>query len=171
MKRQLFKSLILIIIWGFGIVIGTYAWFTSQAFTTDNVFETGELIIGVPYQRGNDGFISAKNLMPGASVSANLDVKNEGDVDFKYKVSSDCTDGDLALYNKLNISIDSGSSNIYNGPLKDLNIFVGNLVAKKTQQLKFTVFLPKEADNSCQGKLATAKFIFDATQIENDTWK
>lgn len=168
MKRIIFISMLLVGVLGIAAVFSTYAWFTSQATSNDNIFESGELIIGLPFTGANDGFISANNLYPGSSVSQSVEVKNLGDIVFKYKVISTRNSGDETFYNKLNIQIEKGAQSVYNGPLKDLNTSIGNINSGSSEVVKFTLSLPEDADNTYQGKLTNVKFTFEATQLENN---
>lgn len=170
MKKMMLLNLMWLVIVILVISIGTYAWFTSRASSSDNVFETGELIIGVPYAGDNDGFINIDNLQPGGSVTADVNVKNIGDIDFKYKVSSEKSDGDTQLYDKLNVIINDGNTDVYSGPLNNLNTQIGTIIPLGQQLLHFTVSLPADANNYYQGKFTTAKINFDATQVNNTGW-
>lgn len=170
MKRTLIYLVCILGVLGMGIGLGTFAWFTSQASSENNVFETGDLIIGLSTSGSNDGFLTIDKLVPGQSISKTLDVRNSGDVVFKYKASVQKQDGDDNLFNKLQLTIKKGTTTIFDGSLKDLNMTIGNIDSGVTETLDFTATLPQDAGNEYQGKLATAKFIFDATQIENTTW-
>lgn len=170
MKRVVLIVILLLCVIGTGISLGTYAWFTSQATTENNVFQSGELVIGVPNNGTNDGFINLANLFPGKSVNASLDVKNMGDVLFKYKISTIKTGGDQGLFDILTLTISDGTTKIYDGLLKDINKEIGNIEPDKSQTLQFTIKMPESAGNNCQSKMTTTKFIFDATQVENTSW-
>lgn len=62
---------------------GTYSWFTSSKTVPGNVFTTGTLDISTS---PTSGFITASNLAPGGSVSADLRVDNTGTLDLKYRM-------------------------------------------------------------------------------------
>ena len=167
MRRIVFGSVLFLGIIGIVAGVSTYAWFTSQAISNDNIFMSGKLEIGLPFTGANDGFIEATNLYPGSSVTDTVDVQNNGEIIFKYKVTSDQNSGDEALYNNLNTVILKDDIVIYDGTLKDLDANIGNIVPGDKETLTFTVSLPETAGDECQEKIANTKFIFDATQIEN----
>ncbi len=172
MKMKVFATFMLVGMLSFAVGMGTVAYFTSEATAQDNVFETGTLKIGVPNEGDNTAFITADNWQPGDSVTEDLTVKNLGSLPYKYKVSAEMTSGDTVLYDKLNVLVKKGTATVYSGHLKDLaDQEVSSDVAAGTDEtLTFTVTLPSETGNECQGKSATVKFTFDATQTNNSGW-
>lgn len=170
MRKKLIAIIMLIGLLGFAGGIGTYAWFTDESTSSGNVFETGELIIGVPAEGDNAGFINASSLVPGEHVDGNVNVINLGDVAFKYKMSVIKTSGSQELFDKLNLVINDGTGDLYNGLLKDLNDEIGTLQPSANQTLNAVVSLPEDAGNAYQGTQAIAKFVFNATQASNNTW-
>lgn len=181
-KRRMLIFIILIALLAFGAGIGTYAYFTSSVTSEGNVFTAGTLIIG----GGNaDGSINSSlqfsNIAPGIEfgVAKTIIVKNTGSLPFKYRVSASRTSGDDAVgsfYNTLIVKVDTkvGDSyqKLYEKNLKDLNgdIINSDLAADATEEIQFTVYLPDNAGNEYQGKTATANFVFEATQTNNNGW-
>lgn len=85
MKKRLVLTLMLIGLLAFGAGLGTYAWFTSTATSTDNVFETGTLNLDVNNNNGepfalNLGTIN--NMQPGdLTDEVSVNIKNDGSLD------------------------------------------------------------------------------------------
>lgn len=79
-----------------------YAYFSSEEISTDNVFTTGTLDLGISPA---SGFITADNLEPGGSVTASLTVTNDGTLDLKYKCTTGHQAGSAALYNALTAEV------------------------------------------------------------------
>ncbi len=180
-KMKIVLSVVLIGLLTFGVGMGSFAWFTSQATSEENVFETGTLEIGVP--EGNDGvtaFISGANWAPGSTVTETIDVSNLGSLDFKYKVSaSRVAEADTQdeadstyLYDKLEVVVSDGDGELYNGSLSGLIDVLcdAGLASGASETLTITVTLPTDADNTYQGIGTTIQFTFDATQTANSGW-
>ena len=172
MKKRLILTTIIIGILAFGIGMGTFAYFTSQATSTGNVFAAGTLKIGAPNLEDNAGFINFTNKQPGDVEVASLVVKNLGTLPFKYKASAASTTNDLALYNQLHLVVKSGNNEIYNNKLSGFtNIDVNtNLGAGADETLTFTLTFPTDLGNDYQGARADIQFTFDATQIDKWTY-
>lgn len=175
MKKRVVLSLVLVAMLAFGIGMGTYAWFTDEAVVADNVFETGTLDIGVNYFAipEQPWFIGFENMKPGDSETRILTVKNSGSLNLKYRITAEKGSGSSALYNQLNLKvtdIQGARKPLYEGPLNGLTTdrILQQLEAGKTQNLWFTVTLPETAGNDCQGKSTTVKFVFEATQLDNN---
>jgi spore coat-associated protein N len=174
MNKKLLICVLLIGVMAFGIGMGTFAYFTSQATSTDNVFETGELKIGLGSNA--EGFVSGDNWQPGSSVTEDLVVSNDGTLDLKYRISAAMADGaNAALYNELMVIISKGGQELYNGLLKDMTpILPGTIAVGGSDTLTFTVSLPDSGapQNHLQGLNAGVIFTFDATQTNNadDAW-
>ena len=150
----------------------TFAYFTSQATNTNNVFATGTLTIGASAAGANVGTMNFANKAPGDSDTYTITVNNLGSLDFKYKVSAAQTAGDAALYAALMAEVKVGSVSKYSGPLSGLSdvLLNSSLAAGGNEAVSFTISLPTSAGNALQGKSATMTFTFDATQTTNPGW-
>lgn len=169
MKKKAIISLILIAVMAFGIGAGSYAWFTSQATSTNNVFAAGTLVIGVPEVDDNVGVFNVETWEPGKSETKTIEVKNLGTLPFKYRVSASMVEGE-ALYNKLDLVIKKGDVEIYDGKLAGLsNLQVSdNLDKDGVENLSFTVSFPEDAGNEYQGLSTMVNFVFDAAQVNGE---
>ena len=180
MKTRLIISLVLIGVLAFGAGLGTVAYFTSQATSEDNIFETGTLIIGVPSEGENSGIFDIENWQPGDSATETLTVNNLGSLPMKYKVTA--VFGDeleasvaeaAALEDILDLEIKKDGTVIYNGKLSGLASGLDvdtDFAAGASQVLSFEVSMPTSAGNEYQGADVTVQFVFDATQINNSGW-
>lgn len=178
MKTRVIISLVLIGILAFGAGFATVAYFTSQATSEDNVFETGTLIIGVPNAGSNSGVFDIGNWQPGDSETADITVNNLGSLPMKYRLRAEFSDeGEeaAALKDILDAVITKGDTVIFSGKLSALAAGVvvnEDFAAGASEVLTFTISMPVDAGNEYQGASATAKFIFDATQTNrtDDGW-
>lgn len=167
MRRNIIISLVLIGLLAFGIGFGTFAYFTSQATSTNNTFTAGTMTIDSP------GTLTANlavgNIYPGWSTSKTITVHNSGSLDFKYRISVQALTGNI-LYDgatPLQVSINGGT-------FKDIdelgNVELGTIAAGQDGTFTIAFKLPEAADNSYQGASGTFTFVFDATQTTNPGW-
>lgn len=169
MRARLIISLVLIGILAFGAGLATVAYFTSQATSQDNVFETGTLIIGVPQAGSNSGIFNIGNWQPGDSETQSLTVNNLGTLPMKYKLTAVFSDevGTEPLKDVLDVVIKKGGTEIYSGKLGGLAaglLINDNFAAGASEVLEFTVSMPTSAGNEYQGASVNVTFVFDATQ-------
>lgn len=168
MNKKLVISLVLIGVLAFGLGIGSYAWFTSTATSSNNLFETGTLVINV-----DSPIITVAefgNIYPSWNSGVKeYDVKNEGTLDLKYKMRVEGTAGDKLFdgVTPLQVSINGGA-------FVDMDqagtIDIGQIAAGTTDGLQLQFRLPSEADNEYQNESASFTFVFEATQIDNPGW-
>jgi len=177
MKIKVILSLILVGILAFAAGLGTVAYFTSQATSDDNVFQTGTLIIGAPDNGTNEGVFSFNNWYPGYSETKSIEVKNLGSLPFKYRIKADITANSGAdLSDVLDVVITAGGTQIFSGTLKKLvsDGYVTNdvltLNPNTSQPLSIYVKMQETAGNPYQAASATVKFTFEATQTNNPGW-
>lgn len=164
MTKKLLISLILTCVLTFSVAYGTYAYFTSSASSTQNVFTSGNLTITGPGTMTTD--LSVSNLAPGTVVGPKtVTVNNSGSLTFKYKISV-APHADNPLYNgntPLQVSINNGAwTNI-----RELNVMLGTVEPNQAGTFTIAFKLPETADNTYQGVSADFTFLFDATQTEN----
>lgn len=168
MKKKAIISLVLISLMAFGIGAGSFAWFTSQATSTDNVFTAGTLEIEGPGTITSE-MLNVSNIYPSWQESKAVKIKNIGSLDFKCRMSVKPLTGNK-LYDgptPLQVSVNGGA-------YKDIDelgyVGLGQLGAGKEGSCTIVFRLPEAADNEYQGASATFEFVFDATQTENPGW-
>jgi predicted ribosomally synthesized peptide with SipW-like signal peptide len=170
MNRKSIAALAVAAVMTVGVGASSYAWFTSQATSVNNVVQTGTLVIGGPSGTATLKHFTLNNLYPGkdGSKSENITIRNNGSINLKYTVSSTFKSGEGNLYNIANVAVKNNSGVIlYNGKLNLLNKALANksLLVGEAETLNFTVSLPESADNQYQGKAANVDFVFDASQL------
>lgn len=168
MSKKALLSLLLIGVLAFGAGLGTYAWFTSQATSTDNVFETGTLKIGT------DGdvqqILNVGNIHPNwESEVKTITVQNTGSLEFKYRMSVEALTNNLLYDGDTPLQVE-----VNNGGFVDINelgfVSLGNIAAGESATFTIQFKLPKEANNDYQNASADFTFVFDATQVQNTGW-
>lgn len=168
MNKKLVISLVLIGVLAFGAGLGSYAWFTSTATSSDNLFETGTLVIDVdsPLVTVAD----FDNIYPSWNSGVkDYAVRNEGTLDLKYRMRVEGPAGNLLFDGPtpLQVSIDGA-------PFVDIDqagtVEIGQIAAGQTDALQLQFRLPEEADNDYQEETASFTFVFEATQVDNPGW-
>lgn len=170
MNRKSITALAVAAVMTLGVAASSYAWFTSQATSVNNVAQTGTLVLGGPAGNSTLKAFTLNNLYPGAqgSKSENITIRNNGSINLQYTVSSTYKGGADNLYNIAQVKIAKPSGDVvYNGYLNALNKALVNtsLLVGESETLNFTVSLLDDADNQYQGKTAYVDFVFDANQL------
>lgn len=168
MKFRVLISFVLIGLLAFAAGLGTVAYFTSTATSTDNTFTAGTLNIASP------GTISSSlpvgNIFPGwESGTKTVTVSNTGSLDFKYRISVAALTG-----NRLYDGVTPLQVSVNGGDFKDISklgyVELGTIAAQGTGTFTIAFKLPATADNAYQGATGTFQFVFDATQTNNTGW-
>lgn len=166
-KSRVIIGLVLICVLILSAGLGTYAWFTSKSTSSGNRFETGILKIEGP------GTIEAEwqsqgGIYPGwKSDVISKTIKNDGTLDFKYRMYVDPVDS--ILFN----GATPLQINVNNKGYVDINklgyVYLGQISKGQSDTVTFQFRLPEEANNAYQNIGATFTFNFVATQVENNS--
>jgi len=174
MSKKALLSLVLVGVMALGLGIGSYAWFTSEATSTDNIFKTGTLEIS-DLDSGElvEGVLNVENIYPTWTGHKTITITNSGSLDFKFGLKNielqSSNDDNGILFsgdNGLEISFDNENWYKVNNIT---NLMLGQItVEEETKDITVYYRLPKEANDDYQGKEATLQFNFYATQTNND---
>jgi hypothetical protein len=114
-------------------------------------------------------FINAFDMAPGDKITSPLKVKNEGNVDFDYVISSRMQSGDELFYDKLVVSVYDIDGLLFRGNLDDLKLYpIGNINKFNHQNFSFEVEFPLDSGNEYQGKKSVVAFDFIAYSPTGD---
>lgn len=95
------------IVLGLGSV-GTLAAWSDTATATSGVFKTGVIDLRLGPDPGTDSYsfsaFGGSGLLPGSTVQAPLDVRNKGDVPFKYSMAAKAT-GNASVAGQISLSV------------------------------------------------------------------
>lgn len=168
MNKKLAISLILIGVLAFSLGLGSYAWFTSTATSSDNLFETGTLKIDV-----NSPVITVadfSNIYPSWNSGAKTyDVRNQGTLNLKYRMTVQGEAGELLFDGPTPLQV-----KINDNDFVDIDqagtVYIGEIEAGQTDGLNLQFRLPSDADNDYQDESASFTFVFEATQVDNPGW-
>lgn len=174
--------------------MGTFGGFTSTTSASTAV-DVATTVIGLDGQNASGGLsVPAAGLLPGDRAERLVSLSNLGTGDFGSIIlgsdptlvnalSTDKTNGlKLTVENCFTgwtatsggFSCAAGAVPVLSGvPIAGTNELGGlaSFKAGKSDNLKFTVTLPKTADNSFQGLKNTVNFTFDATQRSAPAFK
>ncbi len=168
MNKKLIVSLALIGVLAFGAGLGSYAWFTSTATSSDNLFETGTLVINVDSPIFAEADFS--NIYPSWNSGVKTyEIRNEGTLALKYRMTVQGDEGELLFDGPTPLQV-----KINDNDFVDIDqagtVYIGEIEAGQTDGLQLQFRLPEEADNDYQEENASFTFVFEATQVENPGW-
>lgn len=168
--------------------VGTMAWFTSSATSTNNTFTAGTLKLGSP-DSDSDGFdqieefaaIQFNNLQPGqaSSIVDRTTIKNVGTLPLTiYRITvsnfvdnnSSNQKNDRKLKNALKVNITIGGDVVYDGLLKNLIERQGGyfdpitMAEGQTKEIVVTTYMRERAGNPYQQLNMSCSLNIHATQ-------
>ncbi len=171
MNKKIIISLLLVGVLAFGLGLGSYAWFTSQATSTDNTFTTGRLSVNneTAFNTAQVGLVNLGNLKPGDLERFTFDVKNTGTLEMKYRfkltgITGGLTTGD----HPLEISIDNVNWAKISENYFENDSYVLALDGAASHMLY--VRMPQAAGNSYQRATGSFAIVVEATQTANSGW-
>ncbi|WAA11838.1 TasA family protein [Fervidibacillus halotolerans] len=104
-----------------------------------------------------------KNLKPGDWAVREVEIKNTGQNDFQYIVSSKKTAGSTKLYNALELTIKGESEILFQGKMSEFDgLEKRDLKSGQNEILELTVLFPMELGNEYQGLFTEVEFKFYA---------
>jgi len=179
---KIIKSLVVIVAVVAVASSATAAVFTSTTSVVGNTFATGTLELRVNGQPTIAGF-NVTGQAPGDSESGQFGVNNYGAPWFAgpstlsaktLNISAVRTGGSAYLYNKLDIVVEANRGwptwmPVYNGPLSGLSNADlltprwTELAAGDSEDVRYTVTLPADANNTYQGLSTTFDFVMVGT--------
>ena len=191
MITKLLASVLVLVMMGGAMTLGTNAVFSDTTTLGANSFQTGSIDISTSPA---SALFSVNGMMPGDSVTQPLTVSNDGSAELRYAISATATDPDgQALKDQLTLTIKSADvttpgvpcddfdgAQLYSG---DLDGTTGALVGDNSQGaqagdrvvaagssevLCFQVSLPLATGNAAQNTSTEATFTFDAEQTANN---
>jgi spore coat-associated protein N len=160
-----------------GVTAASGATFTAHTANPSNTFSAGTL--SMDNNRDGLAILSASNLKPGGPAElGEVVIENDGSLDGDFSLSmSDLDESDALapIAGKLNLVVsDCGADDdcaatgdnaiVYDDTLADMtaDVALGNWAAGESHKYEFAVDLDSSANDTLQGKSATAEFSWDA---------
>ena len=156
------------------LTAGTGANFVSSSTNTANSFATGTLTQS--NSKPNAAIFSLNNLKPGDSLVGTVTIANTGTLASTFTLTEDATNGFVNKDNlELRITTAADlSSTVWEGTFGELTtagpLALGDFAAGESREYIFTVTLDPSADNTEQGKSASASYAWDAIQTDATTY-
>jgi len=156
------------------LTVGTGADFVSSSTNTANSYATGTLTQS--NSKANAAIFSLGNLKPGDSVVGKVTITNTGTLASTFKLTENATNG---FVNKSNLTLRittaaAPTTTVWTGTFGALTtagpLALGDFGAGEAREYIFTVTLAQSADNTEQGKSASASFTWDAVQTAASTY-
>ena len=107
---------------------------------------------------------TAKNLLPGETVTRSAEIKNVGGLDFQYKLSFEKISGDDDLCSALQLKAKQNGDSVYTGKLNDFKYNVGHLNLGDEDNWTFEIILPIDAEKSLENLDCNFSFKYIAWQ-------
>ena len=191
MVTKILASVLVLVMMGGALVLGSNAIFTDSELVGGNTFTTGNIDISTS---PTSSLVTFSGMMPGDVTTQALTVSNAGSGQLRYAISASATNADAkALKDQLVMTIntvdvttpgtpcdDFDGTQLYTGDLDGTaGVLVGSsaqgaqagdrvLDASNNEVLCFRVSLPLSATNAVQSAATTATFTFDAEQTANN---
>ncbi|HYF75352.1 MAG TPA: TasA family protein [Candidatus Nitrosocosmicus sp.] len=101
MNKKVILSLVMVCVLAFGAGLGTFAWFTSTAVSSNNIFDAGTLKLGIEGNYALDLGTVGRKLAPGDTTNPVIvTIENTGDLDLgwfgRFDISSATDNAKLA---------------------------------------------------------------------------
>lgn len=153
------------------LTAGSGADFVSSSVNTSNSYASGTLTQS--NSKANAAIFSLSNLKPGDSVVGKVTITNTGTLPATFRLSEAATNG---FVNKANLSLSIAAASAPGTPVwagtfgTAGTVALGDFAAGEAREYIFTVTLAQSADNTEQGKTASATYSWDATQTAATTY-
>lgn len=149
------------------LTVGSGADFISRTVNTDNAFATGTL--SQTNSKANSAIFNLGNLKPGDTLNGKVTITNSGSLPASFKLTETATNGFTSKSNlRLTITPTGSGTPVWSGTFGDLTaagpLALGDWAALESREYTFSVTLAQSADNTEQGKTASAVYTWDAVQ-------
>lgn len=155
------------------LTVGSGATFVSSSTNTGNSYESGTLT--QTNSKANSAIFSLSNVKPGDAVVGKVTITNSGSLPATFALAENATNGFTTKSNlTLRITTTAAPSvTVWSGTFGALTtagpLALGEFAAGEAREYVFTVTLASAADNTEQGKSASATYNWNATQLAATT--
>lgn len=154
------------------VAIGSGATFTSQTNNTISAVTSGTL--SQANTKADAAVFNLKDMKPGDTLNGGLTITNTGSLPAKFTLAETASANGFAGSN-LTLTIKNVTTNkvVFDGTFGALvdneKQDLGAVAAGAANQYAFTVKLAQDADNTQQGKTASASYQWASTQLDGET--
>ncbi|MEV7632654.1 TasA family protein [Microbacterium sp. NPDC089318] len=154
------------------VAVGSGADFVANSVNTANAFSTGTLT--QQNSKAGQAIFTASNLKPGDTLNGKVTITNSGSLPASFSLTESAVNGFVKADNlKLTITRAGSATAVWTGTFGELTkagpLDLGTFAAGEAREYTFSTNLAQSADNTEQGKSATATYTWDAKQGAADT--
>jgi hypothetical protein len=155
------------------IAVGSGATFSSETKNTISSVTSGTLTH--TNSKDDAAIFDLANLKPGDVLTGSLTLKNTGSLPAKFSLTETSSANGFAG-NNLSLKITNATSGavVYNGPFGGLvdgtKNPLGTFASGESNAYDFRVALDQAADDTQQGKTASASYTWDSVQLDGETF-
>ncbi|MEB2527210.1 hypothetical protein CIK52_13675 [Kocuria rosea] len=154
------------------LAVGSGADFTSNSVNSANAFSTGSLT--QTNSKANSAVFNLDNMKPGDTLNGSVTITNSGSLGAGFKLTETATNGFTTKSNlRLTITESGSTAPVWTGTFGELTaagpLVLGDWAPGQAKTFVFSVTLDSKADNTEQGKTATATYSWDAVQSAGTT--
>jgi hypothetical protein len=147
------------------VAVGSGADFVSNSVNTANAFSTGTL--AQQNSKADKAIFTASNLKPGDTLSGVVTITNSGSLPASFALTENAVNGFVKADNlTLTITRAGSATPVWSGTFGALTkagpLDLGTFSAGEAREYTFSTTLAQGADNTEQGKSATATYTWDA---------
>lgn len=154
------------------ITVGSGADFVSNSVNAANAFSTGTLTQS--NSKSGTAIFNAANLKPGDTLNGKVTITNSGSLPADFTLTEEAVNGFATKANLTLVITRAGQATpVWSGTFGELTaagpLSLGTFAAGEAREYAFSTTLAQAATNAEQGKSATAKYTWNATQTAATT--
>jgi hypothetical protein len=154
------------------VAVGSGATFTSQSENSASAVTSGTL--SQTNSKANAAIFTLTDMKPGDTVNGSLTLTNTGSLPAAFSLTETASSNGFAADNlSLVITNTTTGTEVYSGDFGGLENGVktelGTYAAGAANSYRFTVKLAQTADNTQQGKTASASYRWSSVQLDGET--
>jgi hypothetical protein len=155
------------------VAVGSGATFTSQSENSASAVTSGTL--SQSNSKADSAIFSLTDLKPGDTVNGTLTLKNTGSLPAAFSLTETASSNGFAADNlTMVITNTTTGTEVYSGDFGGLEngakTELGTFAAGDANAYRFTVKLAQSADNTQQGKTASASYRWSSVQLDGETF-
>ena len=148
------------------LMVGSGANFLSDSTNPANIYASGTLTQS--NSKAGTAIFAVNNLKPGDTVNGEVTITNTGTLPAVFSVTETASNL-FADPTNLQMVVTHGATEIYRGTFGGLTTKnLGRFNAGEARTYRFSTTLKSSATNAEQGKTATATYVWNAVQTDNE---
>jgi hypothetical protein len=150
------------------LAIGSGADFSSQTANPNSIVASGTLTQS--NSKANAAIFNVNNLKPGDIVNGDVTITNTGSLPAVMSLTEGTVASTFVNAANLSLVVSDGTNTVYTGNFGAMGTkSLGTFTAGQAKTYRFTVTFAQSADNSEQGKTASATYTWNGAQTSQVT--